>query len=550
MSEQKPEAVLIDLSAVFRTAWHASEDSEIGYAVAESRRMITRAIGQRAGKLVAMCADGKGSFRKQLDPRYKANRDKQPATLYGALDQLKDGLLADGELIWEFEGFEGDDVIASACDAAVVAGHPVTVVTNDKDLLQLVKPGVRALRISTWDFVDVQWVSEKFGVPPVMLGDWLALTGDTADNVSGVPGVGPAAATAILKHFGNLGAFLASVATYGIAKMPPELSRWKSKLLAFAADKQKQADIVTGRKLIDLRYDVPLNWDDIHALRGPGSNDEMSTGTAIDADGYTDLDREQAASDAAKMIQEHGRVPNLDEQAKEARSEAHTPRIEVSEPKAPPPAPAPEPAKPTPGPPPLPPPVPPSVELQVLRERAAIENRQAAMAQFDSSMRPTGMVALYWLASRAIGTKSQKFRNEDEALMVMLRGMDFGVSPQTALDIFHVIEGKPCPPAALLITRAQEHPDCEMLLPVEMTNARAVYRVKHRKMDAPIDIEYTIEDANLAGLTRPTRSGQPSTWMKFPRDMLVKSAGLKAGRWYFPSTFLGAYAQEEMPGAE
>src|SRR3546814_19885066 len=107
-------------------------------------------------------------------------------------------------------GLEADDIIACYAEAALKQGWQVTIVSSDKDLMQLIQPGLDLLDTMNNRRIDRDYVIEKFGVPPEQLGEVLALMGDSVDNVPGVPGVGPKTASELIRTYGSLEAVLAA----------------------------------------------------------------------------------------------------------------------------------------------------------------------------------------------------------------------------------------------------------------------------------------------------------------------------------------------------
>src|SRR5678809_199161 len=101
--ETRP-VILIDFSALFRRAWHVV--SEQSHAFESTVAGVNRASSSLPNALVAVCCDGRGNWRKQIAPTYKAQREQQPAQMYGEMDRTLDRLRADGRLIWKFDGFE------------------------------------------------------------------------------------------------------------------------------------------------------------------------------------------------------------------------------------------------------------------------------------------------------------------------------------------------------------------------------------------------------------------------------------------------------------
>ena len=188
---------LLDISSfVFRAYYsvgHLSKrDGTPTGAVFGVANMLVSLISEYEPSHVAAAMDSKTpTFRKEIYSEYKANRPPPP-------DDLKVQFPMVGELLKGFDltvlqkdGFEADDIIATATKTVRAAGLEVVIVSGDKDLMQLVEPGVVLLdtmKNKTW---DAEAVGAKWGVPPKLLGDLLALAGDSSDNIPGVPRVGP-----------------------------------------------------------------------------------------------------------------------------------------------------------------------------------------------------------------------------------------------------------------------------------------------------------------------------------------------------------------------
>lgn len=161
--------------------------------------------------LVVVFDHGRESFRNQLYDQYKANRDEPPAELVPQFALVRDAARAFGLPVVDVEGFEADDLIAAYAKRAREAGEPVVVVSSDKDLMQLVGPGVEMWDPMKQKVIGREAVIERFGVGPELVCDALALIGDTSDNVPGVPGVGPKNAAQLLQEFGSLEGLLGNL---------------------------------------------------------------------------------------------------------------------------------------------------------------------------------------------------------------------------------------------------------------------------------------------------------------------------------------------------
>ncbi|WP_374420114.1 DNA polymerase I [Novosphingobium arvoryzae] len=162
---------------------------------------------------VILDASGK-SFRNEIYPEYKANRPPPPEDLKPQFPLIRDATRAFSLPCIEEPGLEADDLIASYARAACERGWDVTIVSSDKDLMQLVGPhaGGRIEMLDTMknQRIEEPEVEEKFGVPPTLVGDVLALMGDAVDNVPGIRGIGPKTATKLIQEHGSLEAALAA----------------------------------------------------------------------------------------------------------------------------------------------------------------------------------------------------------------------------------------------------------------------------------------------------------------------------------------------------
>jgi DNA polymerase-1 len=144
------------------------------------------------------------SFRNDLYDQYKAHRPPPPEDLVPQFPLIRDAVRAFSVPCIEQEGYEADDVIASYAVAAQQAGWNVTIVSSDKDLMQLIREPEGGPQVDMLDTMNDRRIGraevvEKFGVPPEQLGEVLALMGDSVDNVPGVPGIGPKTAAQLIQ---------------------------------------------------------------------------------------------------------------------------------------------------------------------------------------------------------------------------------------------------------------------------------------------------------------------------------------------------------------
>jgi len=159
---------------------------------------------------------GGAQDRLALHPEYKAHREEMPEALVKQLPYLKQLTRAMGFVGIEQDGVESDDLLAAEAVALARAGHDVLIVSSDKDFAQIVGEKIKIMLPPPsanpklgWRLMDAAGVTEKFGVPPGQIADYLALVGDSSDNIPGLTGVGPKTATKWLQEFGSLEGILA-----------------------------------------------------------------------------------------------------------------------------------------------------------------------------------------------------------------------------------------------------------------------------------------------------------------------------------------------------
>ena len=163
------------------------------------------------------------TFRNQMYDQYKANRPPAPPDLVPQFPLIRDATRAFSIPCIEEDGLEADDIIACYVKAAREQGWQVTIVSSDKDLMQLIEPGIDMLDTMRDRRIGTDQVVEKFGVPPDRLGDVLALMGDSVDNVPGVPGIGPKTASKLINEYGDLDSVLAAAPSMKPSKMRDNL---------------------------------------------------------------------------------------------------------------------------------------------------------------------------------------------------------------------------------------------------------------------------------------------------------------------------------------
>jgi DNA polymerase-1 len=257
---------MVDISGYVFRAFYAlppltNERGEPTGALYGVTTMLLKLVRETRPDMLAVVMDGKGhSFRKELFAEYKANRPSAPTDLQVQMARVRE--VADAYAIpcYEREGVEADDLIASLTRVARARGHRVVLVSADKDLLQLVGDGVWMLDTMKQRGFGPSETKEKLGVLPAQVRDYLALTGDSSDNVPGVPSVGPKTAADLLNQYGSLDGIYAGLETLTKKALKQKLIEHRE--LAYLS-----------RQLVTLKDDFELPFEE-GELRYGGFDDE------------------------------------------------------------------------------------------------------------------------------------------------------------------------------------------------------------------------------------------------------------------------------------
>ncbi len=242
---------LVDGSGFIFRAFHAlpplsRSDGTPVNAVLGFTNMLVRLLEDAGADRLAVIFDaGSQTFRNELYQAYKAHRPEPPAELVPQFKLIREAVRAFNVPCIELDGFEADDLIASYARAARAAGDEVTIVSSDKDLMQLIGPGVGMLDPIKNRRIGPDEVREKFGVGPEQVVDVQALCGDSVDNVPGVPGIGVKTAAELITTYGDLETLLARAAEIKQPKRRQTL-----------VDNAELARI--SKTLVRLRDDAPL----------------------------------------------------------------------------------------------------------------------------------------------------------------------------------------------------------------------------------------------------------------------------------------------------
>ena len=256
--KSRPLLVLVDGSSYLYRAFYGlppltSPEGEPTGAVYGVANMLKKLVADHLPDHVAVVFDASGkTFRDELFEEYKANRPPMPDDLRVQIEPLHELVQALGFPLLQVKGVEADDVIGTLAKQGVAAGMDVLISTGDKDMAQLVDGHITLINTMTDTRLDREGVKQKFEVWPEQIIDYLALVGDSSDNIPGVPGVGPKTAAPLLGHFGSLEALFArleevpALAFRGAKQLPPKLAQHKDLALL-------------SRQLATIRCDVELD---------------------------------------------------------------------------------------------------------------------------------------------------------------------------------------------------------------------------------------------------------------------------------------------------
>ncbi len=538
MSDETKEILLVDVSAFYAAAWHSTNPDEEADAPARATVRRVRHLASRY-QHVAVCVDAPRSFRHDMHPGYKQNRAEKPEGYRQQLRNALHVLTQDGFPMWRFDGCEADDVIASATKLARAAGHKVTIATGDKDLFQLIDAGVCVLQ-TKWDKatnapVDIVYGAdecrERYGVWPTQIGDWIALMGDTSDNIPGVPGIGEKTAAKLLAdHTNLLGVIDAARAKrdeHAAALAAGQKSTLPKAVESILANEQ-QLTLVC--RLVALKDDLEINVAAAFERREPKALKKPAEPVPKEEQSMTvsDGDFEPAndpkpgvltGRDDERYSNENDAVDALNRQNGHA-----APSVEA----------VPEP-----------------------QQTAAIQKKNDGPPQADAlarvlipgtnewsmALEPNSLARAQWFALQVYESRVfPGFPTPQSAMMAIIQGRELGIPALAALRGTHVLkEGKLAMAAQMIIGLVLKSKLHTFFKCTERTAKQSTWK-GHRKGDPdpePTIVTYTIGDASLAGLTG-------GNWQKRPTEMLAKTAGVQLARLLFPDIVGGLYSIEEL----
>ncbi len=251
---------ILDANALLHRAWHAlppltSPTGQVVNAVYGVVNVVLKLLEEQKPDAFVACWDTKApTFRHEAYVDYKAQRTKQPDELYAQIPLIQQALELLGIASFSLDGYEADDLIGTIATKAAKDGYEVTIVTGDRDALQLISPKISVLTfkkgVSETLLYDEKQLLETFGLSPEQFLEYKILRGDPSDNIPGVKGIGEKGATELLQTYGSLDGILRA-AHDSSSKLSASL---RQKLLA------AERELPGLRDLVTIRTDVPLAW--------------------------------------------------------------------------------------------------------------------------------------------------------------------------------------------------------------------------------------------------------------------------------------------------
>lgn len=498
MAEQlagAPKSIaLVDLSYIWKKMWHAQpRDAQPGHA---AQSVLDQLAGIRESvEHVIIALDSPPYRRREVYPEYKSHRPSPESEEVAQKKWLLERIEKDGYVVAKAKGYEADDVIFTLAAEYGSWCRDVRIIASDKDLATCISETVRMYVPPMGDKDDEvrgpNAIRNKYGVDPADMPLWLALVGDDSDNIPGVPGIGPKKAAELIANCVDFNGIAKTLATKAEEKAPGKM--WEN----LAAHWEQ---FRLSLKLTTLEV-APVDAQALLARREPQQlvKDEEST-----MNGYVDQAQDTKAVKDAEW-----------DPISRAPEGYVAPPIETAAkaPSEPPPKPD------------------------------ALAKTKPAESGVTEDLQPLNIESA-WRLARFIteGRLYGKFLKAESVFTVIVKARELGLKVTTALDGFHVIEGRPSPSADMMRALAERHPDCEYFMFVSASDTAATWETKNRRHPKPIQYTYTIEDAKKAGLT----SGN---WAKRPKDMLTKTAASKLARLAYPGATVGLYCPEEMGDA-
>jgi DNA polymerase-1 len=258
-----PVIYLVDGSSYIYRAFFAIRDLKTSQGVPTNAvygfcTMLLKVLKDFKPEFLAVVLDARGpTFRHHIYELYKANRPEMPEDLRPQVHWIMEILRALRVPVLEKEGYEADDIIGTVVEKFYAEGCRLVLISGDKDLLQLVRPGVTVVDTMYERVYDEKAVAERYGVEPARLPDFFGLLGDTSDNIPGVPGIGEKKAREILCRFGTLENAISQADSIEQARTKEALKKFADQALLSKRLATIERDLPLDLKLEDLRHGPP-----------------------------------------------------------------------------------------------------------------------------------------------------------------------------------------------------------------------------------------------------------------------------------------------------
>jgi 5'-3' exonuclease len=610
---------LLDVSGIFHPVWRVKESQgrPIGEAAAETVQALREHAARGGADHVVACCDATGrNFRHEVAEEYRAifpeyrgyksHRPEKDAAMMAALDRVIDELEQDGVPVMRATGYEADDIIATLAHWAVSEGHSVEVVSEDKDLLQLVVDGddtAPAVVVVRRDGTrqDAQACVERLGVPPQLVPAFLALAGDTSDGVLGIPSVGKKTATGLLwgefddarqwrptsfRRFDDVVNAAVEEQAYVEQVEREKLRRRVAKGTKQGASDQKIADTLKiplddvakyralgefefpadykprfpenirkslianassfdiGMRLTRLATDVPLDFTAVTAPRVPKPKSKN-----FQVDGYDDEQPKEEDDDFMDANDHSMHTPTAQPQPMSAQepvpsSATVTPSEIVSPGMAPASAASSAPMSVHVAP-------QPRAELAVREIQQVTEQALAPRAgAYSLNLDPRDFREARMLAKDIYDAKIfPKIQSPQQALAFIMTGREYGLPAMAALRLIHLIEGQMAVHAQVKIGMAMKSPRVEYMHIKEWVDdgekSYCIWVGKRRGRPKEDSCRYGVEDARRQMLVK-----EKSNWIKMPGWMSMVRSGANMATILIPDEMAGLYTFDEMGAAE
>lgn len=495
----KIKILAVDLSNVFRGKWEASAGRNDQGQQAFDGSLAAIADAREGFDRVAVCCDAGPSFRKVIEPAYKAHRERPPEAYGAQLSRLLGRLTADGCSIFKAPAIEvpdvptgtfyaeADDVIASLCAWSTPHGT-VRILGSDKDLLQLVDDaGVDVRKLDGAIFNEAA-VLAKHGVTPARVPDWLAIGGDRSDGFKAFPGweetdaageikkrpgIGDTTAAKLLEKFGNVVGIFDALASKDDAGEPKIKGH-----VAEVLTRHGLAAGMRGLQLATLRHDLPIDFAPLLAEPTVKKAAEVAPYFKPELVAASPSDRSPVATAAPRA---------------EPTTALALPTRDRSV----------------------------GIDVYALQPRTLGELWNTAEALFNSRLYP-------------------QYSNAEAIMAIAIEANERGVSIGLALRNGYVVSGRPAWSASFIAGLVLASGKADIFEIIESTAARAVLEYQ-RKGRPSGRFEFTIEEARVAGWIKGG-----SKWSTNPRTMLRWAAMREAARAFFPDVVSGMHTPDEL----